>query len=84
MKPRICLLEDDSIMGEALAERFDIEGYDCDWYQRGREALGPLTHKRYDLVVSGMLVVGAIGIVLDLAIRRLERFDEVRWGYARG
>mgnify|MGYP000848952964 CR=1 FL=1 len=39
---------------------------------------------RYDLVVSGMLVVGAIGIVLDLAIRRLERFDEVRWGYARG
>ncbi|MBL8487748.1 MAG: sigma-54-dependent Fis family transcriptional regulator [Rhodocyclaceae bacterium] len=52
MKPRICLIEDDSIMGEALAERFDIEGYDCDWYQRGREALGPLTHKRYDLVVS--------------------------------
>jgi NitT/TauT family transport system permease protein len=31
-----------------------------------------------------MLVIGAIGIVLDLLIRRLERFDEVRWGYARG
>jgi NitT/TauT family transport system permease protein len=39
---------------------------------------------RYDLVVAGMLVIGAIGIVLDLMIRRLERFDEVRWGYARG
>jgi len=37
---------------------------------------------RYDLVVATMLVIGAIGIVLDLLIRRLERFDEVRWGYA--
>ncbi len=38
---------------------------------------------RYDLVVAGMLVIGAIGIVLDLGIRRLETFDEVRWGYAK-
>lgn len=38
---------------------------------------------RYDLVVSGMIVVGLIGIALDVAVRRLERFDEVRWGYAR-
>jgi NitT/TauT family transport system permease protein len=37
---------------------------------------------RYDLVVATMLVIGMIGIVLDLLIRRLERFDEVRWGYA--
>jgi NitT/TauT family transport system permease protein len=38
---------------------------------------------RYDLVVAGMLVIGAIGIVLDLGIRRLETYDEVRWGYAK-
>lgn len=38
--------------------------------------------KRYDLVVAGMLMIGAIGLLLDLLIRRLERFDEVRWGYA--
>jgi NitT/TauT family transport system permease protein len=37
--------------------------------------------KRYDLIAATMLVIGAIGIVLDLLIRRLERFDEVRWGY---
>jgi NitT/TauT family transport system permease protein len=36
---------------------------------------------RYDLVVATMIMIGAIGIVLDLLIRRLERFDEVRWGY---
>ncbi len=38
--------------------------------------------KRYDLVVAGMVMIGHIGLVLDLLIRRLETFDEVRWGYA--
>ena len=38
--------------------------------------------KRYDLVVAGMVMIGLIGLVLDLLIRRLETFDEVRWGYA--
>ncbi|MFN0133174.1 MAG: ABC transporter permease [Phycisphaerales bacterium] len=38
--------------------------------------------KRYDLVVAGMVMIGLIGLGLDLLIRRLERFDEVRWGYA--
>lgn len=37
---------------------------------------------RYDLVVAGMVLIGAIGIVLDLLMRRIERFDSVRWGYA--
>ncbi len=37
--------------------------------------------KRYDLVVAGMLVIGLIGLVLDVLIRQLERFEEVSWGY---
>jgi NitT/TauT family transport system permease protein len=36
---------------------------------------------RYDLVVAGMVLIGVIGLVLDLLIRQLEKFDEVRWGY---
>ncbi len=39
--------------------------------------------KRYDLVVAGMVMIGLIGLVLDLLVRQLEKFDEVRWGYAR-
>lgn len=39
--------------------------------------------KRYDLVVAGMIMIGLIGLVLDLLVRQLEKFDEVRWGYAR-
>jgi NitT/TauT family transport system permease protein len=37
--------------------------------------------KRYDLVVAGMVMIGLIGLVLDLLVRQLENFDEVRWGY---
>lgn len=38
--------------------------------------------KRYDLVVAGMVMIGLIGLVLDLLVRQLEKFDEVRWGYS--
>jgi NitT/TauT family transport system permease protein len=38
---------------------------------------------RYDLVVAGMLIIGVIGLLLDIAVRRLERLKEVRWKYAR-
>jgi len=38
--------------------------------------------KRYDLVVAGMVMIGIIGLILDLLVRQLEKFDEVRWGYA--
>jgi NitT/TauT family transport system permease protein len=39
--------------------------------------------KRYDLVVAGMAMIGLIGLVLDIVVRQFEKFDEVRWGYAR-
>lgn len=38
---------------------------------------------RYDLVVAGMLMIGLIGLALDLLVRRLEHMDEVRWGFNR-
>lgn len=38
---------------------------------------------RYDLVVAGMVLIGLIGLALDYLIRRLERMDEVRWGFNR-
>ncbi len=38
---------------------------------------------RYDLVVAGMLVIGVIGLLLDLGMRRLERHRLVGWRYAR-
>jgi NitT/TauT family transport system permease protein len=36
---------------------------------------------RYDLVVAAMLVIGLIGLALDIAFRRLEKAPSVRWGF---
>jgi NitT/TauT family transport system permease protein len=37
--------------------------------------------KRYDLVVAGMLLIGVIGLGLDILVRRTERLKAVRWGF---
>jgi len=37
--------------------------------------------KRYDLVVAGMVLVGLVGLILDLLFRLLERVRSVRWGF---
>lgn len=37
--------------------------------------------KRYDLVVGAMLVIGLIGLALDMGFRRIERIKPVRWGF---
>ncbi|RKH88281.1 ABC transporter permease [Corallococcus sp. AB045] len=39
--------------------------------------------KRYDLVVAGILLIGSIGLGLDVLMRRLERARSVRWAYHR-
>ena len=38
---------------------------------------------RYDLVVAGMIIIGAIGLLLDGITRLLERLRTVRWRYVR-
>jgi NitT/TauT family transport system permease protein len=37
--------------------------------------------KRYDLVVAAMILIGLIGLALDLGFRRLEKIKSVRWGF---
>ncbi|MCU1348623.1 MAG: binding-protein-dependent transport system inner rane component [Acidobacteria bacterium] len=37
--------------------------------------------KRYDLVVGGMLLIGVIGLVLDGALRQLEKLKSVEWAF---
>ncbi|HYC62249.1 MAG TPA: ABC transporter permease [Thermoanaerobaculia bacterium] len=36
---------------------------------------------RYDLVVAGMVLIGVIGVALDVMMRSMERLPGVRWGY---
>ena len=37
--------------------------------------------KRYDLVVGAMLLIGVIGLALDMLFRRVEKIRAVRWGF---
>ncbi len=37
----------------------------------------------YDRVLGSMVAIGIIGVCLDLLMRSLERFDEVRWGFPK-
>src|SRR5574337_1204840 len=50
--PRLCLIEDDEIMGESLAERFLLEGFEVDWWRTGADAAAALARRRYAVVIS--------------------------------
>ncbi|GAB1232225.1 sigma-54 dependent transcriptional regulator [Ferrigenium sp. UT4] len=51
-QPRICLIEDDEIMGESLCDRFTLEGFRVDWLQTGLEGQRAVRNKPYCLVIS--------------------------------
>jgi len=48
---RVCLVEDDEIMGEALADRFALEDFACEWFKTGKSALQAIGRKHYDVVI---------------------------------
>jgi len=37
---------------------------------------------RYDLVLAGMVIIGLIGLLLDTAMRSLEKIRSLRWAYS--
>jgi NitT/TauT family transport system permease protein len=39
---------------------------------------------RYDLVVAGMVIIGAIGLLLDLGMRSLEQMKSFHWSSTEG
>lgn len=49
---RICLIEDDAIMGESLVQLFLFEGFAVDWWRTAAEARAALERQRYAVVVS--------------------------------
>ncbi|MEW5888730.1 MAG: sigma-54 dependent transcriptional regulator [Pseudomonadota bacterium] len=51
-QPRICLVEDDPIMGESLCDRFELEGLSFDWFRDAASAMAAMAHKSYAVVIS--------------------------------
>ena len=61
---RICLIEDDEIMGESLSDRFTLEGFGHDWYRNGGDALVALRQQDYALVISDIRLPDITGDAL--------------------
>lgn len=70
VRPRLCLIEDDEIVGEALADRFELEGYACDWFRTGAEALLEMPRRHYDLVLSDIHLPDLSGEALFTSLSR--------------
>jgi DNA-binding NtrC family response regulator len=49
---KICLVEDDQIMGESLCDRFSLEGMAFDWCQTATSALNRIGTEPYGVVIS--------------------------------
>lgn len=49
---KLCLVEDDPIMGESLTHRFTLEGVSCDWHQTAEAALSAMEETGYGALVS--------------------------------
>ncbi len=64
VRTRICLVEDDAIMGEALVQRLDIEGYEVDWRRTGRDGLAALTETAVDLALIDVNLPDITGVEL--------------------
>ncbi len=71
VRPRLCLIEDDEIVGEALADRFELEGYACDWFRSGAEALLEMPRRHYDLVLSDIRLPDLSGEALFANLSRV-------------
>jgi DNA-binding NtrC family response regulator len=58
---RVCLVEDDVLLGETLADRFRMEKLGFDWYQSAEEALRGLASHRYSVVLCDLRLPDANG-----------------------
>lgn len=69
---RICLIEDDEIMGEALSDRFALENFKCDWFKTGHEGAHALAGKRYDIAICDIQLPDINGEDLFIRLKETE------------
>ncbi|WP_462320567.1 sigma-54-dependent transcriptional regulator [Halochromatium sp.] len=67
---RLCLIEDDPIMGESLVERFRLEGLETAWHRNAEAAELDLRHHDFAVVICDIRLPGLSG---DELFERLHR-----------
>ena len=70
--PKLCLIEDDAIMGESLCDRFALEGFAFDWHQDGGSALRSIGRETYAAIISDVRLPDVSGddLFRELLARR--------------
>ena len=71
---RVCLVEDDALMGESLCDRFELEGFACDCCKTGAAALEKLSSGDYGVVVSDIRLPDLSGEDLFRRVQERARF----------
>jgi DNA-binding NtrC family response regulator len=61
---KVCLIEDDAIMGESLAERLTLEGFGCKWIRNGAAASALGSEESFDAFVSDIRLPDVSGPAL--------------------
>jgi len=61
---KLCLVEDDPIMGESLTHRFSLEGVSCDWHRTAGSALSAMEKTGYGAIVSDIRLPDMDGEVM--------------------
>lgn len=66
---QLCLVEDDPIMGESLADRFALEGIEARWFRSAEAAQPSLASEPYGAVVCDIRLPGLTGDALFERLR---------------
>ena len=66
---RVLLVEDDSIIGDALTSSLSQEGFAVDWLRRGDHAASALDTEPYDLLVLDLGLPGRDGLDVLRSVR---------------
>jgi len=69
---RLCLIEDDEIMGESLCQLFRLEGFAVDWCRTAAAGAAAIGAHRYSLVVSDIRLPDRNGGDLFLELKEMQ------------
>jgi DNA-binding NtrC family response regulator len=67
---RICLVEDDEIMGESLCDRFRLEGFEIEWKRTAAQAEDAIVSGSYSVIISDVRLPDRSGETLFGQLRR--------------
>lgn len=67
---KLCLIEDDPIIGESLCYRFELEGFQCDWYKSALAAQPHVANGSYSALISDMRLPDMSGAELFMQLKQ--------------